>query len=124
MTMYGVWKSADEETRSDPVLGALSELDKALDRDVVRILAIRARISDITRLRAEGESYREIVAHEERPLIVEMATDTLSSLFEAGSRLRKAEARALHDEGLTMTEIGELFGVSRQRISELLRADS
>lgn len=110
-------------TASDPVLDALSDLREALDRNEARMVAIRARMVHIAELRSQGRSYREIVGKEERPLIVEMATDNLASLFEAGSRLRKAEARALHEEGLTMTEIAELFGVTRQRISELLRAD-
>ena len=33
---------------------------------------------------------------EERPLIVELTRDNLAALVEAGSRLRRAEARALH----------------------------
>ena len=36
--------------------------------------------------------------------------------------LRSAEERALYAEGLTMNQIVELFGVSRQRVSALLRA--
>ena len=33
-----------------------------------------------------------------------------------------AEARALYAEGLTMAQIAELFGVSRQRVAALLRS--
>lgn len=123
MTTTGGSGAGGKEAPVDPVLDALSDLGKALDSNEARMWAIRARIADIVQLRAQGRSYREIVGKEERPLIVEMATDNLASLLEAGSRLRKAEARALRDEGLTMAAIAELFGVTRQRIAELLRAE-
>jgi hypothetical protein len=67
-------------------------------------------------------SYREIVPNEERPLIVELITANLELLSGVGSRLRRAEAKALYDEGLTMDEIATLFGVSRQRVAVLLRS--
>jgi hypothetical protein len=44
-------------------------------------------------------------------------------LSEAASRLRRAQAKRLHDDGLTTERIAELFGVTRQRISALLRVD-
>jgi transposase len=42
-------------------------------------------------------------------------------LHAYGNRVRRTEARALHGEGMTMDEIAKLFGVTRQRISALLR---
>jgi len=54
---------------------------------------------------------------------VELTRDNLATLVEAGSRLRRAEAHALHAEGMTMEQIAELFGVTRQRVSALLRSD-
>jgi hypothetical protein len=45
-------------------------------------------------------------------------------LSDAASRLRRAQARRLHDEGLSTERIAELFGVTRQRISALLRVDN
>ena len=42
--------------------------------------------------------------------------------MSAACRLRRAQAAALHDEGLTMDRIAELFGVTRQRISQILRS--
>jgi hypothetical protein len=44
-------------------------------------------------------------------------------LSDAASRLRRAQARRLYDEGLSTERIAELFGVTRQRISALLRVD-
>ena len=48
----------------------------------------------------------------------------MQHLIEAGARLRRLEAQVLYREGLTMEQIGALFGVSRQRIAELLQDDS
>ncbi len=40
-------------------------------------------------------------------------TDALEVLLGSGSRWRREEARALHDEGVTLDRIAALFGVTR-----------
>lgn len=45
-------------------------------------------------------------------------------LAAAAARLRRTQARALRDDGLTTDRIAELFGVSRQRVSALLKDPS
>jgi DNA-directed RNA polymerase specialized sigma24 family protein len=112
-----------EDVADDPVLDALDGLVRALRENATRIDATIARAERIRDQRLEGLSYREIESGEARPLIVELTRDNLAALVEAGSRLRRAEARALHGEGMTMEQIAELFGVSRQRVSALLRSD-
>jgi DNA-binding CsgD family transcriptional regulator len=108
---------------TDPVLDALDGLVRALRDNQSRIEATIARAERIREQRDEGLSYREIESGVDRPLIVELTRDNLAALVEAGSRLRRAEARALHAEGMTMEQIAELFGVTRQRVSALLRSD-
>ena len=105
----------------DPVLDALDGLVRALRANADRVEAAIARAERIREQREEGLSYREIESGDSRPLIVELTRDNLAALVEAGSRLRRAEARALHGEGMTMEQIAELFGVTRQRVSALLR---
>ena len=109
------------DVTDDPVLDALGDLVRALEANRDRIDATIERAAEMRRMREQGHSYREIESGVTGPLIVELTRDNLAALIEAGSRLRKAEARALHDEGLTMDQIAELFGVTRQRVSALLR---
>ena len=45
----------------------------------------------------------------------------MASLETVGSELRASLALALRDEGLTIEAIAGLFGVTRQRISALLK---
>jgi len=113
-----------EPDPTDPVLGALDELVAAL-RETTELNRIAIHRADsIRRLRGRGHGYREIVPMESRPLIVELLTQSLYDLADASSRFRKVEARALYSEGLTMAEIADLFGVTRQRIAALLRPSS
>ena len=105
----------------DPVLDALEDLVEALRQNSARNQIVMRRARRIRQQRAQGRPYREIAAVEERPLIVELTRQNLDALLDAGSRLRRLEARALHDEGLTMQQIADLFGVTRQRVSELLK---
>lgn len=104
----------------EELLVALDELVVALQENTRRNHLAIARAEEIKRDRAAGKGWSEIVAGE-RQLIVELLTQNLEALTTSGSRLRRLEARALHDEGLSMEKIGRLFGVTRQRISELLR---
>ena len=107
---------------TDPVVEALDGLVRALRAHQRGIEATLARADRIRAQREAGWSYRQIDAGPEPPLVVEVTRDALAALVEAAGRLRRAEARALHAEGLTMNQIAELFGVSRQRVSALLRS--
>ena len=110
----------------DSFLRALSDLDSGLDDNIARAKLMKRRIADIQRDRAAGKSYREIVEGENGPLIVRLLTESSRTLDESGARVRRAEALALHDEGMTMDRIAAKFGVTRQRVSGLLsdaRAD-
>ena len=105
----------------DEVLEALEELTQALRENSARNEHVLKRAEALRRRRSEGAPWSELVTEEERPLIVELLTQNMAVLTTAGARLRRLEAKALHDEGMTMERIAHLFGVTRQRISELLR---
>ena len=98
----------------EALCGAVQEAQASLD-------AVLARAAVLRYGRGQGRTYAEIVAGEERPLVVEMLSDVLESLAAAGAAFRRAEARALHADGLSQEAIAALFGVTRQRVGVLLQ---
>ncbi|HYD08964.1 MAG TPA: hypothetical protein VEA78_02585, partial [Acidimicrobiales bacterium] len=98
----------------DEVLSALDQLVDAVRGTMQANEDILRRAEQIHRQRAEGRTWTEIVESANEPLVVELVRRNLDALFDAGGRLRRAEAKALHDEGRTMEEIAKTFGVSRQ----------
>jgi hypothetical protein len=110
-----------ESTAEDEFLRALTVLEDGLDDERKRASLIKKRIAQIRRARAAGASYSEIVSSNDSPLIVQLLTESSIALGTWGADVRRAEAHALYDEGLTMEEIAEHFGVTRQRVSTLLR---
>lgn len=109
------------DDQGDEVLDALKDLVAVLQENSRRNREMIVRARRVERLRHQGLPYSEIVASQPRPLIVELLTENFDALRSAGGRLRRTEAEALHSEGLTMDRIAELFGVTRQRISRLLK---
>ena len=107
---------------ADEVLDALEELVETLKANNERIGVALDRAEAIRIARREGRSYKEIVSEESRPLIVDVLNENLDRLIRSGARFRRAEAKALHDEGVTMERIAEIFGVTRQRVSALLKS--
>ena len=105
----------------DTFLEALTALESTLADNQQRTTLIRRRIAQLRRLRSQGAPYAEIVSTGDGPLIVQLLTDSSAALDISGARVRRAEARALYAEGLTMDQIAERFGVTRQRVSALLR---
>jgi hypothetical protein len=105
----------------DPFLRALEHLDDVLAEETARQLRMRRRIAILRAERAAGRSYADIIADEPRPRLVEMLADATRELDAAGAVVRRTEARALHEAGMTMDEIAAWFGVTRQRVSALLR---
>ena len=100
---------------------AVDDLDAALDDSLEMTGRMKARIREIRAAHNAGRPLREIVPAEERPALVRLLTENANLLQTHGTRVRRTEARVLHDEGLTMDEIGRVFGVTRQRVSALLR---
>ncbi|MBV8979395.1 MAG: sigma-70 family RNA polymerase sigma factor [Acidimicrobiia bacterium] len=69
-------------------------------------------------MRETGASYGQI-AEAER-LFVDFSSGQFKELYDALSKLRRSQARALYAEGMTMAQLGRLLGVTRQRIAVLL----
>jgi hypothetical protein len=110
-----------EHQTNDPAIRALDDLRTQLDRTIVELRAAAERIDQLSRLRAAGHPWLDIVSAEERPLVVETISRALDDLGAVGGRFRREEALALQREDVSINRIGQLFGVSRQRISTLVR---
>ena len=105
----------------DPFLTALDRLEEVLHENSRRTEQMLERIEEIRRHRAQDRPYAEIVPVERRPLILQLLTESATALDSTGVVVRRMEAQALYDEGMTMDAIAKLFGVTRQRVGALLR---
>ena len=113
--------SAEAERRA--FLDALRSLDRALDENIDRAHLMKTRIADLQHACSSGRPISDIVPQEKTPLIVELLTESTENLHTFGSQVRRSEARVLHTEGMPMERIARLFGVTRQRVSTLLRGE-
>ena len=109
---------------SDEVLALLDSVVQALTENQARLELALERAAQIREQRLAGWSYTRIVEGSPGPLLVELLTKNLLVLHTIGHQLRTAEARALRKEGLSTVRIARLFGVSRQRVTILLRSGS
>ena len=105
----------------DAFLRALAALEEVIDENEKRATLIKRRMTRIRRARVQGLRYSDSVADEDGPLIVTLVTERSAALDRSGANVRRAEAEALYAEGMTMDQIAERFGVTRQRVSALLR---
>ena len=106
---------------NDEFLEALTALKEVLADNERRAGLIKKRIAQLRRMRARDVPYTELVTSEDGPLIVQLLTESSAALDSCGANVRRAEAKALYAEGLTMEQIAKSFGVTRQRVSALLR---
>ena len=100
---------------------ALQELVAELDRCIEELAQARGRAEELLVERRSGHTWTEIVAGEARPLVVERISTVLASLARAGSAWRREQALALQAENVSINRIAAMFGVTRQRISALLK---
>ena len=106
---------------ADPATQALSDLVAAIDDCTAQLADARARAEQLLDSRSAGDSWLGIVTAETRPLVVESVSTVLGTLARAGSTFRREQAHALQREQVSINRIAALFGVTRQRISALLR---
>ncbi len=108
-------------TTDDPAHRALEELVDELDKCAAELDRARSRAVALLRERAAGRPWLDVVTSESRPLVVESVSSVLSRLSSAGHEWRREQALALRAESVSINRIAVLFGVSRQRISALVR---
>ena len=105
----------------DPAAVALEKLVSELDACIAELQHARTRSQSLLEKRRSGRPWLEIVTSEARPLVVESISTVLGSLATAGHAWRLEQASALQGEDVSINRIAALFGVTRQRISALLR---
>ena len=105
----------------DAATKALDDLVVAIDDCMEQLQGARARAVELLASRNAGTPWLDIVTAESRPLVVETVSNVLSTLARTGSAFRREQAYALQSERVSINRIAALFGVTRQRISALLR---
>jgi hypothetical protein len=112
---------ADVVASGEAAERALADLVGELDRCIAELEQARNRAQRLLHERRGGRPWLEIVTGEPRPLVVERISIVLAALSAAGHVWRREQAAALRAEQVSINRIAALFGVTRQRISALLK---
>ncbi|MGP0032543.1 MAG: hypothetical protein ACLPVF_18825 [Acidimicrobiales bacterium] len=110
-----------DETGTDDVLKALVELEAALRENAESERLLFQRIAAVRLARESGKEWRSILAEEDAPGTVQLVSTVLRRQSEASGYLRRSLVVALREEGQSIPSIANLFGVTHQRVSNLLR---
>jgi antitoxin component HigA of HigAB toxin-antitoxin module len=105
----------------DEVLRALDELEAALAENAENERLLTKRIADVRRARESGQEWKAILGDEDEPGTVQLVSTILRRQSEASGYLRRSMVVALRAEGQSIPSIAHLFGVTHQRVSNLLR---
>jgi hypothetical protein len=105
----------------DEVLKALDELEAALRENAESERLLAQRIADVRAARQSGQEWKAILGDEDDPGTVQLVSAILRRQSEASGYLRRSLVVALRAEGQSIPSIAHLFGVTHQRVSNLLR---
>ena len=108
-------------TGSDDVLNALDELESVLRENAESERLLAKRIAEVRLARQNGREWKAILGDEDEPGTVQLVSTILRRQSEASGYLRRSLVVALRAEGQSIPSIAHLFGVTHQRVSNLLR---
>jgi hypothetical protein len=106
---------------SDDVLNALDELELVLRENAESERLLSKRIAEVRLARHNGREWKAILGDEDDPGTVQLVSTILRRQSEASGYLRRSLVVALRAEGQSIPSIAHLFGVTHQRVSNLLR---
>lgn len=113
-----------ERIERERLLAALDGVEQAVEDSVRRDEELLVRMRWMRAQLEAGVDVAELVATEEQPRSVELLTANMVALETLGAEYRGRLASAMREEGLTIQSIADLYGVTRQRISALLKQRS
>jgi hypothetical protein len=105
----------------DDVVQALNELESVLRENAESERLLFQRIADVRLARENGQEWKSILSAEDEPGTVQLVSTILRRQSEASGYLRRSLVVALRAEGQSIPSIANLFGVTHQRVSNLLR---
>jgi hypothetical protein len=110
-------------TSVDPVLDALDGLLAVARENIVSWVGVMERAEAIREQRRLGLDYSRMQIESTTPSIIDAVSRNQERLGVAAATLRRTLAHTLVDEGMSHADVARLFGVSRQRVGMLLRAE-
>ena len=105
----------------DEVIASLHALGQALEENASEEKLLAQRIQEMISARERGADWADVLKHEDYPGTVHLVSSTLARLSTASGHVRRSLVVALRSEGVTIPVIARLFGVTHQRVSNLLR---
>ena len=113
---------AEESSSADEsIFAAMDGIAEAVGKNVQDEQILLERLQRLREARASGMSWHAALGGEEQPGTMQLTSRLLSRLAVASGALRRVMARALREEGASTLTIAKLFGVTHQRVSNLLR---
>lgn len=109
------------EQAGDASLAALDALSRALAQIAEDQQLLEAKLAALRSQRANGMAWRDILSSEEAPGSMQVVSRMLACLAKASGTLRKELVDTLRREGVSIPAIARMFGVTHQRVSNLLR---
>jgi len=112
----------DTETMSR-LTAALDELQVAIAENEARNRAILIRIEFVRSELEGGARLADLVSQKAGDGLVELIAGNVETLHTTGAMFRVIHAQSLRAEGLSIAEIAEHYGLTRQRVSALLKQE-
>jgi hypothetical protein len=106
--------------RGDEVIGAVDSLIDAIERNTGDERMLLGRLNSLRRDRAGGKTVTSTLEDEPNPGTMQLLGRVLSRLMEASGNARRALARSMRSEGTSIPAIARVFGVTHQRVSNIL----
>lgn len=112
-----------ETDQHDRALEALEAFSDATKSSIEGLTQVQAQLQGAKRRRRRGWSWRRIVAEDGMLKALSSVVALTADISRSGGRFRRALAAVLRREGATTTELADLMGVTRQRVSALSRSE-
>jgi hypothetical protein len=113
---------ADERAagREDEVIEAIEALAGAVEANSDDEKLLTERLDDLRRERERGTPVTRALSEESSPGTMQVLGRVLSRLMDSSGNVRRALARAMRNEGTSIPAIARIFGVTHQRVSNIL----
>ena len=106
--------------QEDEVLEAIDVLADAVEANSDDEKLLTQRLDDLRRERERGVAVTQALAEEADPGTMQVLGRVLSRLMDASGNVRRSLARSMRTEGTSIPAIARIFGVTHQRVSNIL----